>query len=196
MKNPVVVFVNKEKANNKGAQIDNLPCGWDMQGKSSQISANNYQILFLDDDQETPLLIHTNIDPNGPLFVISHVSSRHHNNPMGEENLKSVGKPILVGSFSHLSSSGILQHIIKLTCGTMTAEDFVKERRNTLLLNSFTSLAAICQIMLLDPSVDVASKLYNVFENIHPTYATMFNEKLLWNEKLFLAQDWASRLRD
>lgn len=164
MTNPIIVFFDKTKVVDSWEQYTGpLPIGWikdittcDDPRKTPQI----LQVLVLDDTMDVSESRHENKNANEPLLIIKHNSSGKHNDPENNATLKTWGRPITVGGFSHSKGNVIFEQIRKLLEKQIKAEDFVESWRNAIELGALIELAAICQIKMLNAESDV-NALYN-----------------------------------
>lgn len=190
MSNPVLVFFDRERARMAGGfswpdEVGFFPVGWDANGNMqnpNQIESD-YDVLLLDDTAPVPELKHINRDANTTLLVVVHNNSTINASPESNPLLSSWGRPYVFRKFSHVSRDPLFEKLKELITGKLAAASFSGILRNANHLESYDRLAAVCQIRMIDPSVntnelwkEILKKLPDHFSN---SLRDMNNERCL-----------------
>ncbi len=176
MVNPVVVFVLKERCSGANSEF---PIGWTETGErlngATKINGNDCCVILLEDDQNIPACDHGNKKKDQPLPVITHASSKLYTAAtIAGSALSTWGTPVPRDCFSHdtKATDGIFKEIEELLRNPSGAKAFAEKRWLANDLDMLDQLAAICQIVMIDPRAS---------SDVEPTWYSLLN-KLLGDE--------------
>lgn len=203
MENPVVVFVRQTHFG--GERILTLPVGWTNNGMrldgTGAIDGKECCVILLDDDAEIPGCDHINKQRNGLLPVVIHASSTRYTRDkvVCSVELCMWGKPDVRYTLSR-GFRGIFEEIESLLDQPANASGFAKKCRGERDLEVLDQLAAICQILMIEPTALKSSEQsWYWFLNMLPESKLKdslpnANESTDWNGALALITARANEL--
>ena len=164
MANPIVVFVVPGRfddiLNDKDAV--GVTAEGNMETASEQ---GEYSLVLLDDSKHwnNEIMAPCKISNDDPLLIIVHKGTEK-NAGTWETPLWGVNAPTVCKSFSHIDEDPVfvsIGNILRKEEGAL--DQFVQDCRDVNILQALDGLAAICQIEILNSSIDELVRLENEF---------------------------------